>query len=178
MTKKIGVLTFHASHNFGSMLQAFALQKILEQIGYASEIINFRSVVQRKNFSGVWHLRVNSIYALMRKCVLFPWRQDFITKYNKFENFLQNNLVHTAQYNTEEEVLEKSPKYDFYIAGSDQIWNSTAMDFSWLYFLPFKTGKKIAYAPSAGDQALLPQNKEKCLIYYPNLTLLACGKQN
>ena len=37
---KVGILTFHAAHNFGSMLQAYALQKTVEKTGNICEIIN------------------------------------------------------------------------------------------------------------------------------------------
>ena len=36
------MMTFHASHNCGSMLQAFALQHtLIEKFGYDAEIIDF-----------------------------------------------------------------------------------------------------------------------------------------
>ena len=38
--RKIGIITFHASENFGSALQAFALENILIDNGYNAEIIN------------------------------------------------------------------------------------------------------------------------------------------
>lgn len=37
---KTGILTFHASHNYGSMLQAFALQTTIQKMGHECEIIN------------------------------------------------------------------------------------------------------------------------------------------
>ncbi|WP_456081360.1 polysaccharide pyruvyl transferase family protein [Mediterraneibacter sp.] len=40
--------------------------------------------------------------------------------------------------------------YNYYICGSDQIWNIRPSDHSDAYFLPFAKGKKIAYAPSFG----------------------------
>lgn len=41
--KKIGLITFHGSNNCGSMLQAFALQKKIYDLGYTSTIINFQA---------------------------------------------------------------------------------------------------------------------------------------
>lgn len=40
---KTGILTFHASHNYGSMLQAYALQQTVLSLGHECEIINFRT---------------------------------------------------------------------------------------------------------------------------------------
>ena len=49
--KKVGIITFHASHNCGSMLQAFAIQTVIEEIGYQSEIINFSNYGQQQLYS-------------------------------------------------------------------------------------------------------------------------------
>lgn len=52
---KIGMMTFHASHNCGSMLQAFALQHtLIEKFGYDAEIIDFSNNAQR-NMYGLWN---------------------------------------------------------------------------------------------------------------------------
>ena len=47
MIKHVGILTFHASHNYGSMLQAYALQTYLERKGLNVTIINQRNLAQR-----------------------------------------------------------------------------------------------------------------------------------
>lgn len=55
------------------------------------------------------------------------------------------------EYATLEELKKADFNYDYYISGSDQIWNTFCNDFSHAYFLPFvKSGKRIAYAPSLG----------------------------
>jgi len=53
---KIGIITFHASLNCGSMLQAFALQEILEKKYHADvEVINYSNWGQR-NYYANWDL--------------------------------------------------------------------------------------------------------------------------
>lgn len=48
----IGIITFHASHNCGSILQAYALQKVLQtKLQYESEIIDFSNEGQRNYYS-------------------------------------------------------------------------------------------------------------------------------
>ena len=49
--KKIGILTFHASHNYGSMLQAYALQTYLEGLDCEVSIVNYRGFSQKKFYS-------------------------------------------------------------------------------------------------------------------------------
>lgn len=50
--KKIGIITFHASNNCGSMLQAYALQKVIQNRYKAvCEIIDFSNSEQKRMYS-------------------------------------------------------------------------------------------------------------------------------
>lgn len=40
--KKVGVLTFHMAHNYGAMLQAYALTMEVKKLGYNCEVIDYR----------------------------------------------------------------------------------------------------------------------------------------
>lgn len=48
--KKIGIITFHNSYNCGSMLESFAIQKIIEKLGGNPEIINFSNSGQNEGY--------------------------------------------------------------------------------------------------------------------------------
>ena len=43
--KKIRTITFHNAHNYGAMLQAYALIKKLDELGYDAEIIDYRNPI-------------------------------------------------------------------------------------------------------------------------------------
>lgn len=151
--KKVGIITFHASHNYGSMLQAYALQQVILGMGYDCEIINFRTKRQKRSYyppfcRGRWIGR-------MRRLLLY-WKDaiPLIKKYCLFESFLQKKyILSKKEYRTLNDLENEYFGYDFYISGSDQIWNTICLDFDWAYFLTFvKGGKKIAYAPSMGPR--------------------------
>ena len=40
--KKCGIVTFHSSHNYGSVLQAYALVRVMQKMGLDAELIDFR----------------------------------------------------------------------------------------------------------------------------------------
>ena len=40
--RKIGTLTFHIAHNYGAMLQAYALPIAVRKLGYECEVIDYR----------------------------------------------------------------------------------------------------------------------------------------
>lgn len=150
--KKVGIITFHAAHNYGSMLQAYALQQTVLGLGYECEIINLRTKIQRKNYRP-YFMHIGWIKHLK---ALGPLRLiiESIQKYRKFEKFINEKYIlskHT--YTTAKELRNANLDYDCYISGSDQIWNTSCFDFQTSYFLDFvKHGKRIAYAPSMGPK--------------------------
>lgn len=161
--KKIGAITFHASYNFGSNLQAYALQEYIKKIAKEKneeieyKIINYRTQVQKDMYdyrkSGSFYKRILNIIFLNRT---MKQRQE------NYENFMKNFLDLTNEYNKKEDLEELN--YDYYISGSDQIWNLATDDFDWAYFLDFVSkGKRISYAPSLGPKRreISEESKEK-----------------
>lgn len=155
--KEIGVLTFHSAHNYGSVLQSFALQTVISNymkennIDFTYNIINLRIKEQRnfykiikknKNFGSF----IGNIFNILHYI-------DLKKKYDKFEKFISDRLnITDKEYTTIDEVEEDIAKYNYLLCGSDQIWNTRAFDFNWLYYFPFETSaKKISYAASFGS---------------------------
>ncbi len=148
--KKVGIITFHASHNYGSCLQAYAMQEILKKLEFDPEIINFRTDRQKDMYT-VFTKRKGLKYILKNLTHLFyffPLRK----KYKKFEEFINGEYVLSAkEYSNCSQLEMEQFNYDAFIAGSDQIWNPLPRDFDWAYYLTFvKEKPKIAYAPSFG----------------------------
>lgn len=149
--KKVGIITFHASHNYGSNLQAYALQKKISELGYECEIINFRTKKQKELYK-VLTSRIGIKYMLKNiYTIIFIYRKRK-SKFKKFELFINQNLKLTKEISNIEEFREISKEFDYIIAGSDQIWNVKADDFNLVYMLPCITPKKISYAVSTGEQ--------------------------
>ncbi len=157
---KTATITFHASHNYGSNLQAYALQQVIKSLGHENEIINLRTARQKDLYT-VFTRRRGMRYIVKNLSHLFYY---FPLKraYNKFEEFINNRLSLTQEFQTEQDIAKANLSYDCYIAGSDQIWNPVPADFDWAFYLPFvKGGKKISYAPSFGQLAALGNDEIK-----------------
>ena len=147
---KVGIITFHASHNYGSMLQAYALQQTVLRLGHECEIINLRTSIQKRYYLP---FLLQPGKRKKAKAIIHPILAiDDVRKYWKFEKFLKDKYILSPRtYSTAEALKEDCLDYDFFISGSDQIWNTICIDFMTSYFLDFvKTGKRIAYAPSMG----------------------------
>jgi len=144
---KIGTITFHWATNYGAVLQAYALQKYLNQIGYDTEIINYIPLRVKliKNIMWIKNLKISEFV-----------KEKKIKKFRK--EYLQ--LSKTSYY-TNNSLIKKCNDYDVYICGSDQIWNesfvlSAEKKPTLSYYLNFvKEGKKrISYASSFGTDRL------------------------
>lgn len=158
---KIATLTFHASHNYGSVLQAYALSKQLELMGNEVQIINFRSQAQKEVFK-----RKPNLKSFRNKVFFFFIYKKIYKRYDEFERFINSVLpVTEKEYQTCEQLHEIENSYDAFVCGSDQIWNPVCQDFNSAYYLQFLSenarAKKIAYAPSFGkhefDEAITKQ---------------------
>lgn len=151
MKKRIGILTYHASHNYGSMLQAYALCAKLNEMGYDAQIINFRSSAQKMMYAKPYkYWDAQSIKGRLLSPSLFIKN---IGKWRKYELFLREEMPITYEINHPAGIRKfiLDNHYDAVIVGSDQIWNTNATDFNIGYLLPFQLPcKKIAYAPSMG----------------------------
>ena len=159
----IGTITFHGSHNYGSMLQAYALQEYIKQLFNGNcdyNIINFIPPVQNKIYNNIFDAETNWKTTIKRK-IFSKEKQNLINKTQKFNNFKNSYLNLTDLYSSGEELRAANLDYDYYIAGSDQIWNyNTGMDdFDWPYLLNFTNSKnKVSYAVSMGPKEQLYSN--------------------
>lgn len=161
--KKIGTITFHRSLNYGSVLQTYALQRIIKEIvnERESEVIDFYPPGIKKIRSAF--IPVHSIKNAVHNIVALAYYPRFIKRKKNFDMFLNENVTLTSKkYSTESDMSVLEEEYDFLIAGSDQIWNNRVADFSIQYFYPTVCGvRKIAYAPSLGNAVYqLPQDQQ------------------
>lgn len=171
--KKIGIITFHNSYNCGSMLESFAIQKIIEKLGGNPEIINFSNSGQRRLYSVFF--KNNSIKNIIKNILILPGINKI--KYNNkmYEKFKNTNFVLSDEYSNMSQLSDEN--YNVVVAGSDQIWNITISDSDDAYFLPWvSNAKKVAYAPSFGAKNILknsscPEKYKKMLLDFDSLSI-------
>lgn len=155
---RIGIITFHAPHNFGSMLQNYALQQFLIAEGHSVETINLRNEKQKYMYNYPLHIGKScpTYRSLLGRFRDIRWLATECKTWHLFEQFLRHNLNLTKEFKNWEEIKQELPilHFDAIITGGDQIWNTFCYDFDWSYFLPdnIKPTKKIAFSPSFGNE--------------------------
>lgn len=132
---KIGILTFHHSnYNYGAVLQAFSIYKLIESLGYESYIINY--VPEPSTFRKKFAAFIVAILGL---------------EFRKFrKKNIQRILPKTNEFN---ELKKLNELLDGFVVGSDQVWRYRKDEQSMFrYFLDFadENKPKIAYAASFG----------------------------
>lgn len=153
--KKIGILTFHYTNNYGGVLQALSLQKTLELKGYNVEVINYvpsssRIVRILTNLGITKNLFKNraenfSIINIIKKIIIMKRHSETIME--KFDRFREYEMKISKKVD-EKSIGTILNNYDLIIVGSDQIWNPSQRKRP-EYFLDFGDrfkGKKISYA--------------------------------
>lgn len=147
---RIGILTFVNASNYGAVLQAYASQKFLNDMGYNAELINYTPLPKNSN-----HTAPGIFYKIKNKILLIKHPFKLINskkKNNKFNKF-KNMYLKISPNKYAGEISELKEPYDIIIAGSDQIWNTDLSFASETFFLNFKTSaKKTGYAISVGRE--------------------------
>lgn len=127
--KKIGILTFHSykNRNYGAILQAYAVQKMIEERNYYSALLD------------IIPFKLN-------------WRASFLSEIEgrAFKEF-SNKYLRIEREIKDEKKLNR--KFDAFVVGSDQVWRAkmeiTKMKKFYFDFID-ENKMKIAYAPSFG----------------------------
>lgn len=168
---KVGIITYHSSHNYGSMLQAYALSHFLISRGYDVEIIDFRSPKQLRLYKHPLRPRSFAFNKRYFKGLLYPyanpvWLFNECRKWSVYEKFVKDYLpVTKKRYNSWESVLSDLNvlQYNVLISGGDQIWNMRGLHFDKAYYLDGKLDgiKKISYSTSFGGVFLNKIEKDE-----------------
>lgn len=197
---KIGIITLFGD-NYGNKLQNLAVQKIIEKYGFEAEtiLIDVSRGIKRPYARGLTLKKLNPNYivkaikAQFKNKYLYKNDRDGIIKSIRFlkegkwhdsiKKREQNFSKYTAKYlklATNKLTLcdinaEWLKEYDFFISGSDQVWNPTYRYTSSLNFLQFAPkDKRIAFSPSFGLSKLPEHIKplyKKWIDEIPNLSV-------
>ncbi|MCR5207724.1 MAG: polysaccharide pyruvyl transferase family protein [Eubacterium sp.] len=144
---KIGILTFHRSENYGSVLQAYSLCRALETLGKNEiEIIDYSNEHQRELYSVF--VKNNSVKNAVKNARSLLNISQLRRRKAAFGEFINSLPLSSERFNNDAELRSHKSEYDLIICGSDQIWNPQSVDFSLSFFGVDFNCKKAAYAPS------------------------------
>lgn len=173
MDKKVGIVSCYFKHNYGSMLQAFATQKILDHWGIPNETINL-SVLDKEIAKGKKKYYQSQIvnFSLIRakfgmiKMKLYckfangSLKENIKIRDRKFEEF-QEEFHLSKAYEKMENVCQEG-NYTDVLVGSDQLWLpvNIVANYYTLNFVP-ENVNKISFATSFGVSQIPEKYQEQ-----------------
>lgn len=152
--KTVGIITTFRQSNFGSVLQAFALQHVIERLGYDVKVIDYKYPNEYHWARGTtWGKKRTSLRSRLgdiKRFVLLHLHLRKPKMMEKLNSFIKDEMICTPIYPSRESILENPPLFDIYVSGSDQIWNPNTMHGDMTYMFDFAPAdsKRIAYSSS------------------------------
>lgn len=173
---RIGILTVPFNNNYGGFLQAFALKRILTNMGHEVIFINRRRN-RNRNYKSI-------IKSMLIKLHI---REDKVKKISKYTNQFKSEYLFpiTEEYYTSSK-LKKCLKYkfDMVIVGSDQVWRyryaKDSIDDFFCNFLDETDIPHFSYAASMGTDVMeYPKDKiEICSKLLKNFKAVSVREQS
>jgi hypothetical protein len=147
---KIATLTLPLHTNYGGIMQAYALQKVIIELGHSSELIYLTPTVYRPFCSVI----LPKIKAALINLITVTTGGRFISRHRnlEFERFIKNEITRTTieyKFQINNKTVQN---FDAYIVGSDQVWRADYAKNIETYFFDFIKRDKtfISYAASFG----------------------------
>lgn len=153
---KIGVLTYWTtSNNYGQLLQCYALQRTLRNMGHDAFIIRYDPFgVKKSLISKLRTLTPDKFFSLMsgerakeKAQAAHIAEMDALRRFEDFR--IEYLAMSDRDYSSLDELRADPPEADVYICGSDQVWhNSLADPETAAWYLDFGDARRISYAAS------------------------------
>ncbi len=146
--KKVAIMTWHKNKNYGSALQAIALNTAIKNLGYETTFIKYEYKTNRyfiPKLQSIHRLITAYVKEILNPYYSTPKRSEL------FEEFISQNSKETNVCTNYSELYELNNQFDYFVCGSDQVWSLTN-SFDDKYYLSFVSDDKvkISYAPSFG----------------------------
>lgn len=175
---KIGLVTIYDLGNYGNRLQNYATVQYLTNMGYDVETL----IIYQK---GIKRNLKQAVRLLIKKKKTFPhwnvWQEskDFVEKltplqkqrYKLFKDFsYKYTKVKKISYWDEAHWLLEN-KYDYFVTGSDQVWNpAIGQAASWEFLSFSKKEKNTSWSASFGISEIPEKYKMKLTKYLLNIS--------
>lgn len=159
--KKLGLITFHRSHNCGSILQAYALQTVLkDKFQIDNELIDFSNAGQQRYYATL--VSIQKPKDILKNLVFGLFYIPIDRHRKEYDAYIRKIFQLSDKfYQTDEELEGIEDNYSAVVCGSDQIWNTRCSDADDAYYLSFvHHTPKIAYAASMGANNILGKGAE------------------
>ncbi|WP_407530755.1 polysaccharide pyruvyl transferase family protein [Vibrio parahaemolyticus] len=165
---KCGIVTYHRAHNYGALLQAYALKESLKKLSFEPVFIDYQpeSISRGYNLYPSFPKNINTSNIIRYVKDLAHLILDYKRKKNRFlafEKFIEEEI----------NVHEPKGEFNYLFLGSDQIWNASytnGVDKHYYgIFEDLSSVHTISYAASMGTSKLNAEEERDFIKYLENL---------
>lgn len=182
---KTATVTWITYNNYGTLLQAYALQRQIEQLGHENMILSDKDILKAYNAAKTdavspapsvsdatppvsWFARIRELAfhpgRLRRSLLAHTDAEKYAAPYEdsqRISEAFKREELHILYDVGPDDLADINESFDAFIAGSDQVWSVFDSIFNPYYYLDFATKRKISYAPSLGTDKILPATAER-----------------
>lgn len=175
-TKKIAILTYTFSNNFGAVLQAFALGELIKGYGFNVTYLNYKPTSQTPINSSLSIKFKKFILNILEILFFKNVKKSQAKQVTFFDKFRNQYMVATSKkcynfYDVKNDA--ESHSFDAYVVGSDWVWRYPYDKVFFLSFLKNKSVMKIAYAASADTSVINEKNIPEFLSLLDNYDVIS-----
>lgn len=167
---KTAILTFQFAHNYGALLQAYALKQYLKSHDVEGEIAPYYPDWAQTEYAISPFAKGISLRRRTRLALQYWKRKGQSEVFNKF---ISEELDAGNTFSSESELKKWLEMHECVICGSDQIWNSNITGAGGAYFAGDCKVKKISYAASLGTTQLNETQKRNIIDYLPSFSSIS-----
>ena len=120
---KIGIITFHRAHNYGAVLQCYALSHILKSLGAHVDIIDYYPSYFKEEYAFFPKKKFLSFSLKSKISFFIKFLLTIVPRYRRykgFNQFIKRLPLSSVIYDQDSKFPEL---YDCIFWGSDQVWN-------------------------------------------------------
>lgn len=158
---KIGILTHPLMYNYGGILQNYALQSVLKDMGHEAVTIDRRPCFHYGvSLYAVWAY-LSRFYKNVVNHKVTRWNPNLPVNKKEYDiisaninTFINGHIDRTEpSLDSTLEEVDRKHQFDCYVVGSDQVWLSGCCPLMFVNFSKRENVRKVFYAASAGERS-------------------------
>lgn len=147
--KKVAIVTIYDNNNYGNRLQNYATQEVMRKLNFDATTLK-NSYLLNKDCTNAKH-----IVQVIKFCVRYI--QGYVKNFTRRVRFneFNKNIKLSKKYVTKYNIAKLNEKFDYFVCGSDQVWNPEFRRMTEFDLLEFADNKKkVSFSASFGSSVL------------------------
>lgn len=185
--KKIGIISLYGNTNYGNKLQNYAVQHFFKTLGLSAVILRTPFAYFNDRTSLKAYLKSNPFTNFLRhfkrmrnqEALTIPSDPLMRRRYDSFLKFSEKHLTEEKNITDTYNVLFRKHPYDYYVVGSDQVWNyrfGTLSTLHYLRFVPYR--KRWSISASLGDKDIPAPFSKLAAKYMKGMRILTVREES